>query len=82
MKDKTCLMKKLQSSEFDLIETVLYLDAYPTETKALEHYYEAKDTYDKFKKEYTEQYGPLTSYDNNGNSWDWINSPWPWQYEV
>ena len=82
MKDKNCLMKKVMASEFDLIETILYLDAYPREVKALEHYYEAKDKYDFAKREYTENFGPLTAYDNNRNSWDWINAPWPWQSEV
>jgi hypothetical protein len=38
---------------------------------------DVKAAYDEF----VSKYGPLTANDVKGDTWDWINQPWPWEGE-
>lgn len=81
MTDKKKMLKNVQISDFELVEANLYLDAYPHCTKALEYFYTARERADYCRKEYEKKYGPLTAASNTGNTWKWIDSPWPWECE-
>ena len=77
------LLKKIRAEDFAVYETVLYLDAYPCDEKALAYYRKHNDTAKELKNEYARKYGPLTIYENTDNShWSWINGPWPWEREA
>ena len=78
--DCKALLKKLQKIDFSIIDTILYLDAYP-ECKKAKAYYEKlileraglrEALAGKCKR-------PVTAFENSGDSWDWISSPWPWE---
>ena len=74
------LLKELQSIDFSLIETVLYLDVYPHSDKALDYYHQLKQKRCAILAEYEKTYGPITMHGNEScQSWDWINGPWPWE---
>lgn len=74
------LLKKIQQVEFALYELLLYLDAHPDCTEALNHYHSLMDTRKALVAEYQSKHGPLTMYGNEStDSWDWVRTPWPWE---
>ena len=82
---KTCsaLMKKLQEIDFCLVETVLYLDAYPDHPQALDYYRRLNAERSQLMEEYEELCGPLTVYGNKDqSSWEWVKTPWPWEHDA
>ena len=73
----------LQKIEFSMIDVILYLDAYPTNQKALAFYDQHRKILAALKEEYKREYGPLTIYDNvDSNEWKWVKGPWPWEKEA
>ena len=77
------LLRRIQAEDFALYEVALYLDAYPTNQKALAFYEQHKKMLAALKEEYRQKYGPLTIYDNaSDNEWQWVKGPWPWEREA
>lgn len=75
------LMEQIRAVDFALYEVVLYLDVYPHSCDALETYHKLKAQKEALHKEYESSCGPLTAFSNeSGESWDWIGSPFPWEY--
>ena len=73
------LMCKLRSLDFSIIETALYLDAYPGCRRALEHYHRLKKERMRVAEMINNSCGPLTIKDNVSTAeWDWYKGPWPW----
>lgn len=35
----------------------------------------------RLKKEYECKFGPLSNPKGNMKHWDWIDDPWPWDYQ-
>jgi spore coat protein JB len=83
MADKQeALMEKLQESEFVAIELNLYLDTHPDDMAALHDYNYAVDNSRMLAARYEASFGPLYNFglqNNSDKSWQWINSPWPWE---
>ena len=75
------MLKKLQSYHFAAYDLNLYLDTHPHDKKALEMFREvtckAKEAYVAFMKEF----GPLTAMDNTQDEWEWLENPWPWDFQ-
>lgn len=81
--DCKALLKKIREIDFALQETVLYLDAYPNNRRALAYYQKMKAEREMAVAAYEASCGPLTMYGNDSaTSWDWINGPWPWEAEA
>lgn len=77
------LLGKLRMIDFSIYETVLYLNAYPDDADALAYYHKLIEQRQNLMAEYERTVGPLTIYGNcSTDSWDWINCPWPWEYEA
>ena len=76
------LMEQIRAVDFALYETVLYLDVYPHSCDALETYRKLKAQSDALHAEYESVCGPLTAFGNKGNSWDWMEKPFPWEYDA
>lgn len=75
------LMEQIRAVDFALYEVILYLDVYPHSCDALETYHKLKAQREALRKEYENTHGPLTAFTNeSGASWDWIGSPFPWEY--
>ena len=74
-------LRKLQSLQFALHETVLYLDGHPNCSKAMEYYKEMQKKVKMAYDEFTSKYGPLNASEVTGDTWSWINQPWPWEGE-
>lgn len=76
------LMRKIQQHGFAMLEAALYLDGHPNCPKALRYYNMQRDHYMRHVSEYESAYGPLTIKGNTGDSWKWVQGPWPWESEA
>lgn len=77
------LMNKLRMVDFAIIETALYLDAYPKCRKALEYYNELIKEREMLAEAAKRKYGPMTIRDNGScDTWSWTEGPWPWEAEA
>ena len=77
-------LKKLQIVDFSLVETILYLDAYPHSRQALKHYHALLEE-QKRLKESMKAAGcpPVCATDNvSHTAWTWTDGPWPWEGKV
>lgn len=75
-------MRKLQTIDFALVETVLYLDAYPNSSAALAYYHKLLGERKKLSDELSRLGKPITAMDNaSTDKWRWTEGPWPWQPE-
>ncbi len=75
------LMEQIRAVDFALYEVILYLDVHPNSCDALETYHKLKAQKEDLHKEYEATCGPITAFGNqSGVSWDWIGSPFPWEF--
>lgn len=81
--DRKSLLRKIQIYGFALYDTVLFLDSHPEDNGALDYYDKMSAAYKMAKKEYEENFGPLTVMGvDTDEGWTWTNSPWPWEYDA
>ena len=78
------LMRQLQTIDFSIVDTVLYLDAYPHCKKAMDHYHSLIHERAELVRLLAEEcHTPITNCENaSRDSWDWINNPWPWELDA
>ena len=76
------LLKRLRKVDFAIVDTMLYLDAYPNCKAALEYYKKLVTERHELAKKLAEHGSPMNVMSNLGDEWDWIKSPWPWEYEA
>ena len=78
------LLSRLQALDFSIVDTVLYLDAYPDCRKALDYYHELLSERDALLRELSEKCRmPMTSFSNaSRDAWDWTRGPWPWEADA
>ena len=77
------LKARLQAVDFAIVETGLYLDAYPDSKEAMDYYQRLIAERERLAEALHAQHGPTTVRDNkNPVAWDWIKGPWPWQAEA
>jgi len=75
--------EKLRAIDFALVETTLYLDAYPDSCEALAYYHKLLAERHALAESYTQICGPLTKRDNTSQtSWQWVKTPWPWELDA
>ncbi len=83
MDEKQQLMQKLQTADFALFDTVLYLDTHPTDQSALNYYDKIKQVSESLREEYISKFGPLFNSDvESSNMFSWVNNPWPWEVDA
>ncbi len=77
------LLYRLQTLDFSIYDTVLYLDAYPNCAEALDYYQKlVSERQSLLNKLATNCHTPITCFDNAADHWDWTVGPWPWQLEA
>ena len=77
------LLEQLRAIDFSIVETTLYLDAYPDHPQALDYYHRLTEERKKVADQYEMSCGPLTVLGNHSrNSWDWVKTPWPWETDA
>ena len=72
-------MKRLMAVDFALYETILFLDTHPTNRKAKAYYDKLKTQRQALADQLKKEGKTLTAMDVDGDTWSWINTPWPWQ---
>ena len=73
------LLRKIQELAFAKVECELYLDGYPECTQALEYYKELIAEYRRLTELYEGSHAPIRQENITGDSWSWVDTPWPWQ---
>ena len=75
------LRQRLQSIDFSIIDTVLYLDAYPNCAEALNYYHKLKNERKVIVETLAQKCNmPVTSFENASKEhWNWTDAPWPWE---
>ena len=76
------LLKRLRKVDFAIVDTMLYLDAYPHCKAALEYYKKLVTEHNDLRKKLADAGMPMSATDNSTDGWRWIDSPWPWEYEA
>ena len=76
------LMNTIQTCDFAMLDTGLYLDTHPDDRKALDYYDKMRTTRNEAVAEYNRLYGPLTADTTDvTTTWTWTDGPWPWEKE-
>lgn len=73
------LMLNIQKYCFAAHELNLYLDVYPNDIQAIGLYNQYKNESTNLINEYESKYGKICLDINDNYTWEWINSPWPWE---
>ena len=75
------LQKRLQELDFSIVETVLYLDAYPDCAEALSYYHKLVGERDALRMNLAQSCHMPVTHDQNASTdhWDWVLGPWPWE---
>lgn len=81
MTERDCLMKKIATYDFAIVELHLFLDTHPNDADAARKLDEYKMKSDALRAEYEEKFGPIKSTAADANRWAWISNPWPWDNE-
>ena len=76
--EQDALKLKIYETNFALIDLGLYLDLHPNDNDVFERFQNCLSDFEKYKDMYEKQYGPLELTCVKGNSYNWINNPWPW----
>ena len=79
----TCkqMLRELQAIDFSMVETVLYLDAYPESSEALAHYHKLHEERQRLlSRMASANCPPVTAMDSHSRTaWNWVDGPWPWE---
>ena len=80
MNEKNMLMRKIQAENFAVWELHMFLDTHPDDQKAMSKLKQHEERLAMLVKEYESKYSSLQQ-KSNDQKWQWINEPWPWEYE-
>ena len=76
--EREALKLKIDEFDFAMNDLNLYLDTNPRDTEVFNMFKKFADEYKSAIKEYSKKFGPLLIYQDDGNMYDWLKSPWPW----
>lgn len=80
-KERLELLKGIMAIEFSLMDLNLYLDTHPTDRRALTIFNDYTMRLVDMKRDYEEEFAPLTVSTPSGYPWRWIENPWPWEID-
>jgi len=77
------ILQQLTELEFYAVDLLLYIDTHPTCKNAIAEYNKTVKELSYVGAEYEKIHGPLFNFVSflNDEKSDWINQPWPWEYE-
>jgi spore coat protein JB len=78
--NQQAMLLEIQRLQFAAIELNLYLDTHPDDQQALMSYNSIVPQLKQRIASYEQLCGPLFHFGMSASqqSWQWINSPWPW----
>ena len=81
MTEREALLKKISTYQFAAYDLQLYLDTHPDDSDTLAQVRRYRELLKPLIREFEKKYGSLTKRQEDGNNWDWIKAPWPWESE-
>ena len=75
-------LTELQTLAFAINELALYLDTHRDDMEALEMYRTYQKMYAEGRKKYEKECGPLNHMAISGESYRWLDDPWPWEFSM
>lgn len=75
-------LTELQTLAFAINELALYLDTHREDMEALEMYRTYQKMYAEGRKKYENECGPLNHMAISGESYRWLDDPWPWEFSM
>jgi len=86
MKDemnKSEIFRQIMALDFTAIDLHLYLNTHPMDQDALMKYNTCVTQCKILRTQYENLYGMISGLgDCSPYPWQWINEPWPWEYEA
>ena len=76
--ERESLLLKLMAYSFAINDLNLYLDLHPEDQTAYNLFKKYAKEKDNVEEMYTEKYGPLHLIETQGQDFNWIKNPWPW----
>jgi spore coat protein JB len=76
------LLKQITAANFMVEDLHLYLNTHPADREALVKYNAFVMQAHSLKQQYERLYGMLHEHNASPYPWQWINQPWPWEYEA
>lgn len=73
------MLRRLSAAQFAVWELHMYLNTHSNDKKALEMYKKHLEHFNELKREFEDNFGPLTIGD--GSAAEWLQDPWPWEAE-
>lgn len=73
------LMRQVMETGFALDDIALYLDTHKDDANAMEYFRYMNRANKEAADAYQSMYGPLERNQVNSDSWNWTDSPWPWE---
>lgn len=78
--EKDRMLFKIMEYSFMINDYNLYLDVHPNDTNIFTKFKTASNDLKELTRKYESMYGPLELEDTD-KSFNWIDSPWPWERE-
>jgi len=74
------MLSNIQKLQFATLDLALFLDTHPNDPVALYRHSEYATQLKQYREAYEAQYGPMCIMTaDTGDTWRYINSPWPWE---
>lgn len=81
--NKIDLLRQITALNFMVEDLGLYLNTHPMDREAVAKYNTYVMQSRALKQNYERMYGMLSEHDSlSSYPWQWINEPWPWEYEA
>ena len=83
MNMKSAALRKIHALDFSILEFGLYLDTHAWDKRAIRKRQELLAERKAAVMAYEQKFGPYVPTANKvrGDSWSWVNDPWPWEYK-
>lgn len=79
----TNLLEQIQMNNFAAYDMLLYLDTHPEDKTAFDMFKSLVAKTKAQKAQYEQANGPLSAFSTaSQNSFNWLESPWPWEKEA
>ena len=78
--EQLSLLRRIQELSFAKLEAEMFLDTHPTNAEALAYLNGLRGELAEAMGDYAARGFALTADDVRGDSWNWVETPFPWQY--
>ena len=78
--EQIALLRRVQELSFAKLETELFLDTHPENREALMHLNQLRTELGAALETFRQKGWALTTDDVEGNSWSWVETPFPWEF--